>query len=54
VTYQMQSVSRDKRGQVMGQRGGFRGCTIWFTGKHFYRFLADRIACYTVWSAILA
>jgi len=26
-------VSRDKRGQVMGQRGGFRGCTIWFTGK---------------------
>lgn len=29
----MQSVSRDKRGQVMGQRGGFRGCTIWFTGN---------------------
>lgn len=33
VTYQTNSVSRDKRGQVMGQRGGFRGCTIWFTGE---------------------
>lgn len=32
VTYQVHHVSRDKRGQIMGQRGGFRGCTIWFTG----------------------
>jgi len=32
VTYQAQHVSRNKRGQVLGQRGGFRGCTIWFTG----------------------
>jgi 3'-phosphoadenosine 5'-phosphosulfate synthase len=32
VTYQTQHVSRAKRGQVLGQRGGFRGCTIWFTG----------------------
>lgn len=32
VTYQAQHVSRAKRGQVLGQRGGFRGCTIWFTG----------------------
>ncbi|CAG0885127.1 unnamed protein product [Darwinula stevensoni] len=32
VTYQSHHVSRSKRGQVMGQRGGFRGCTIWFTG----------------------
>jgi len=32
VTYQAQHVSRDKRGQAIGQRGGFRGCTIWFTG----------------------
>ena len=33
VTYQAQHVSRAKRGQVLGQRGGFRGCTVWFTGK---------------------
>jgi 3'-phosphoadenosine 5'-phosphosulfate synthase len=32
VTYQAAHVSRDKRGQAIGQRGGFRGCTIWFTG----------------------
>jgi len=25
-------VSRTKRGEVLGSRGGFRGCTIWFTG----------------------
>jgi len=25
-------VSRTKRGQVLGQRGGFRGCTVWLTG----------------------
>ena len=25
-------VSRNKRGQVIGQRGGFRGCCVWFTG----------------------
>lgn len=32
VTYQAHHVSRDKRGQIMGQRAGFRGCTVWFTG----------------------
>uniref|UniRef100_Q27128 Bifunctional 3'-phosphoadenosine 5'-phosphosulfate synthase n=1 Tax=Urechis caupo TaxID=6431 RepID=PAPSS_URECA len=32
VTFQTQHVSRAKRGQVLGQRGGFRGCTVWFTG----------------------
>ncbi|XP_076045022.1 3'-phosphoadenosine 5'-phosphosulfate synthase isoform X3 [Oratosquilla oratoria] len=32
VTMQKHHVSRNKRGQVLGQRGGFRGCTIWFTG----------------------
>ncbi|CAG0917644.1 unnamed protein product [Notodromas monacha] len=32
VTYQSHHVSRSKRGQIMGQRGGFHGCTIWFTG----------------------
>ena len=25
-------VSRSERGEVLGSRGGFRGCTIWFTG----------------------
>jgi len=33
VTYQAQHVSRDKRGQALGHRGGsFRGCTVWLTG----------------------
>ncbi|XP_061913935.1 bifunctional 3'-phosphoadenosine 5'-phosphosulfate synthase 2-like isoform X2 [Entelurus aequoreus] len=32
VVYQAHHVSRSKRGQVMGTRGGFRGCTIWLTG----------------------
>lgn len=32
IVFQQSHVSRDKRGQVMGQKGGFRGCTVWFTG----------------------
>lgn len=32
VFEQTHHVSRAKRGQIMGQRGGFRGCTVWFTG----------------------
>uniref|UniRef100_UPI00358DE0E1 bifunctional 3'-phosphoadenosine 5'-phosphosulfate synthase 2-like isoform X2 n=1 Tax=Myxine glutinosa TaxID=7769 RepID=UPI00358DE0E1 len=32
VVYQSQHVSRNKRGQVVGEKGGFRGCTLWFTG----------------------
>lgn len=32
VVYQSHHVSRDKRGKALGQRGGFRGCTIWLTG----------------------
>ncbi|XP_076369201.1 bifunctional 3'-phosphoadenosine 5'-phosphosulfate synthase-like isoform X1 [Tachypleus tridentatus] len=32
VYQQVHHVSRAKRGQIVGQRGGFRGCTIWFTG----------------------
>ena len=32
MTFQAGHVSRNKRGQVIGQRGGFRGCCIWFTG----------------------
>ncbi|XP_063725789.1 bifunctional 3'-phosphoadenosine 5'-phosphosulfate synthase-like isoform X3 [Symsagittifera roscoffensis] len=34
VTYQPSRVSREQRGQIMGpgERNGFHGCTIWFTG----------------------
>eukprot|EP00079_Xenopus_tropicalis_P010531 XP_002935477.2 PREDICTED: bifunctional 3'-phosphoadenosine 5'-phosphosulfate synthase 2 [Xenopus tropicalis] len=32
VVYQSHHVSRSKRGQVVGTRGGFRGCTVWLTG----------------------
>ncbi|XP_076141465.1 bifunctional 3'-phosphoadenosine 5'-phosphosulfate synthase 2-like [Alosa pseudoharengus] len=32
VVYQAHHVSRIKRGQVVGTRGGFRGCTVWLTG----------------------
>ncbi|XP_040293320.1 bifunctional 3'-phosphoadenosine 5'-phosphosulfate synthase 2 isoform X1 [Bufo bufo] len=32
VVYQSHHVSRNKRGQVVGTRGGFRGCTVWLTG----------------------
>merc|ERR1719268_25648 len=32
VYAQKHNVSRSKRGEVLGSRGGFRGCTIWFTG----------------------
>ncbi|XP_065164607.1 bifunctional 3'-phosphoadenosine 5'-phosphosulfate synthase-like [Atheta coriaria] len=32
VTEQNNYVSRVKRGKILGNHGGFRGCTIWFTG----------------------
>ncbi|XP_068025308.1 LOW QUALITY PROTEIN: bifunctional 3'-phosphoadenosine 5'-phosphosulfate synthase 2 [Melanerpes formicivorus] len=32
VVYQAHHVSRNKRGQVLGTRAGFRGCTVWLTG----------------------
>ncbi|XP_032087822.1 bifunctional 3'-phosphoadenosine 5'-phosphosulfate synthase 2 isoform X1 [Thamnophis elegans] len=32
VVYQAHHVSRNKRGQVLGTKGGFRGCTVWLTG----------------------
>ncbi|XP_054238084.1 bifunctional 3'-phosphoadenosine 5'-phosphosulfate synthase 2 [Indicator indicator] len=32
VVYQAHHVSRKKRGQVLGTRAGFRGCTVWLTG----------------------
>lgn len=35
MTYQAHHVSRNKRGQVVGTRGGFRGCTVWLTGTSF-------------------
>lgn len=38
VTVQKHHVSRDKRGQVLGNVRGFRGCTVWFTGEFIYPF----------------
>ncbi len=32
VTFQEHSVTRSKRGEVLGQKGSFHGCTVWFTG----------------------
>ncbi|XP_078499020.1 bifunctional 3'-phosphoadenosine 5'-phosphosulfate synthase 2 isoform X2 [Lissotriton helveticus] len=32
VVYQAHHVSRSKRGQIVGTRAGFRGCTVWLTG----------------------
>ena len=32
VTFCAGHVTRNKRGQVIGSQGGFRGCCIWFTG----------------------
>eukprot|EP00112_Aurelia_sp_Birch-Aquarium-sp1_P004125 Seg1469.5 transcript_id=Seg1469.5/GoldUCD/mRNA.D3Y31 product="Bifunctional 3'-phosphoadenosine 5'-phosphosulfate synthase 1" protein_id=Seg1469.5/GoldUCD/D3Y31 len=32
VSFQKGLVTRDKRGQVIGQSHGFRGCTVWLTG----------------------
>ncbi|XP_017780254.1 PREDICTED: bifunctional 3'-phosphoadenosine 5'-phosphosulfate synthase-like [Nicrophorus vespilloides] len=32
VTEQKHHVSRAKRGQILGHKRGFRGCTVWFTG----------------------
>ena len=33
VTFRPGHVTRKKRGEVIGQRGGFRGCCVWFTGE---------------------
>jgi 3'-phosphoadenosine 5'-phosphosulfate synthase len=32
VSFQEHTVTRDRRGKMQGPDGGFRGCTIWFTG----------------------
>ncbi|GAA6094631.1 bifunctional 3'-phosphoadenosine 5'-phosphosulfate synthase 1 [Tachysurus ichikawai] len=45
VTYQAHHVSRNKRGQAVGTRGGFRGCTVWLTGITTMGF--DFQACIT-------
>ena len=39
VFYKEHNVTRDKRGQVVGTRGGFRGCTVWFTGEYGFVLL---------------
>ena len=33
MTFKAGHVTRKKRGEVIGQRGGFRGCCVWFTGQ---------------------
>ena len=33
MKFQKGHVTRAKRGQVLGQSHGFRGCTVWFTGN---------------------
>ena len=43
VSYQAHHVSRYKRGEVLGTRAGFRGCTVWLTGKMFEEFNFDSI-----------
>ena len=45
VTFRAGHVTRKKRGEVIGQRGGFRGCCVWFTGKEKVgreKLVADR------------
>ena len=37
VTFRAGHVTRKKRGEVIGQRGGFRGCCVWFTGEGWGR-----------------
>jgi len=36
VTKQDHIVTRAKRGQILGHLRGFRGCTVWFTGRTYY------------------
>lgn len=43
VVYQQNKISRDSRGKILGQRGGFRGCTIWFTGKNSVCWPSSRV-----------
>ena len=39
VFKQEHKVDRSTRGQTLGS--GFRGCTIWFTGKFFEKFALE-------------
>ena len=34
ILEQKHHVSRDTRGKILGHLRGFRGCTVWFTGKY--------------------
>ena len=47
ITFQQHRVSRDDRGQVMGKKGGFRGCTVWFTGELI------KIVTFVLWSIMV-
>lgn len=50
VTYQQHEVGRELRAEILGKHGGFRGCTIWFTGysgagKTTISFALERTLC---------
>ena len=45
VIFKAGHVTRKKRGEVIGQRGGFRGCCVWFTGKKQTETLTVSIVC---------
>jgi hypothetical protein len=50
VTYQQHKVGRELRAEILGKHGGFRGCTIWFTGysgagKTTISFALERTLC---------
>ena len=36
VVFQKGHVTRKKRGQVLGQSHGFRGCTLWFFDMYYF------------------
>lgn len=56
VSYQVHHVSRQKRGQVLGTKAGFRGCTVWLTGEieclfmfHMYKeHIKNKIFSYVI------
>uniref|UniRef100_A0A914X0Z2 adenylyl-sulfate kinase n=1 Tax=Plectus sambesii TaxID=2011161 RepID=A0A914X0Z2_9BILA len=50
VTIQHHEVGRELRAEILGKHGGFRGCTIWFTGysgagKTTISFALERTLC---------
>jgi 3'-phosphoadenosine 5'-phosphosulfate synthase len=44
VLEQKHHVSRDNRGQILGNLRGFRGCTVWFTGNFLISLLIIRLS----------